>query len=63
MSLVKTPSVPVVKTLEDVARLADQLRVFFADIQKNGGVITVQDLTATGLVDNNLNISKRMVTK
>jgi hypothetical protein len=63
MSLVKTPVIKKSVNLQDLIDNMDQLQVFFSAVQKNGGSLTAQDLINTGLVDNSLVISKKMVTK
>jgi len=63
MSLVKPPVIIKCATLQDVIDNMEKLQVFFSTVQKNGGALTAQDLINTGLVDNALIISKKMVTK
>ena len=63
MSIVKPPVIKKSTTLQDLIDNMDQLQVFFNAVQKNGGSLTAQDLINTGLVDNSLVISKKMVTK
>jgi len=63
MSIVKTPVIKKSVNLQDLIDNMDQLQVFFSTVQKNGGPLTAQDLINTGLVDNSLVISKKMVTK
>ena len=61
--MIKPPVIKKSSTLQDLIDNMDQLQVFFNAVQKNGGSLTAQDLINTGLVDNNLVISKKMVTK
>ena len=61
--MIKSPVIKKSSTLQDLIDNMDQLQVFFSAVQKNGGPLTAQDLINTGLVDNNLVISKKMVTK
>ena len=61
--MIKSPVIKKSSTLQDLIDNMDQLQVFFSAVQKNGGPLTAQDLINTGLVDNSLVISKKMVTK